>query len=150
MTTLLLPLVRTDDPMHFERTYRRERASARLVRHDMKTWLVGQRPSLLPRYVAAAQLVVSELAANALVHGAGFRIHLDAALTPGLLRIAIQDSSREVPFIVRAGPGLHEQGNGLVVVSALCDRWGVVFASPTGKWVWAQLHLPTAGPAAAS
>lgn len=142
MTTVLPPLLRTDDPLHFEQTYRRDRVSAPLARHDLRSWLL-QRVGLPMRSMAAAEPVVAELTANAIVHGAGMHIHLDARLRPGLLRVAVQDSSREVPFLVCAGQGPHESGHGLLVVTAVCDRWGVELSLPAGKWVWAQLHLPT-------
>jgi anti-sigma regulatory factor (Ser/Thr protein kinase) len=81
-----------------------------------------------------ASLVVSELAANAVEHAnSAFRLSLmrgDKALT-----IKVEDLSPEQPRLRRssAGPG----GRGLLLIDALCSRWGVD-VDLAGKCVWAE------------
>ena len=90
-----------------------------------------RRGARLARLLAAAQLrswevspgvteraeqIVAELAANAALHG---RVPAD------------HETSLDA-----------ESGRGLVLVTALADRWGVEPYSPGGKTVWAELRLP--------
>jgi anti-sigma regulatory factor (Ser/Thr protein kinase) len=83
-----------------------------------------------------ARVVVTELAANAVLHaGSDFTvsIHGDASR----LRIAVRDGSRAIP--APQEPSAHRlSGRGLVLVSALARRWGVE-PLPDGKVVWAEL-----------
>ena len=76
-----------------------------------------------------AALVVTELAANAVVHAhSGFT--LDLAAGPDMLRISVRDASP-----LPAAP-LH----GLGAVDALASRWGVESAGHSGKSVWVELR----------
>ncbi|MFE9471164.1 ATP-binding protein [Streptomyces griseofuscus] len=85
-------------------------------------------------------LCVSELATNAVVHGVppgrGFLLRLchEAAL----VRVEVHDSGTGVPAV--AHPTLDEGGRGLLLVSALSDRWGVGERSP-GKIVWCDFAV---------
>jgi anti-sigma regulatory factor (Ser/Thr protein kinase) len=86
-----------------------------------------------------AELVVSELATNAVVHArSGFRVL--ASLGRSELRLSVQDASRARPAIRAAGPwaGL---GLGLPTVDAIAAEWGVERIAE-GKIVWAELSLP--------
>ncbi len=84
-----------------------------------------------------AEVVVSELVANAVLHGWGV-VQLRLYDTASGLRIEVEDSNPEPPRLVPHRP-LGEGGHGLHVVSEVA-RWGW---SPTrsGKLVWAQLRL---------
>jgi PAS domain S-box-containing protein len=86
-----------------------------------------------------AEVVVSELVANAVLHGWGV-VHLRLFDSPAGLRIEVEDGNPEPPRLVPHRP-LGEGGHGLHVVSEVAS-WGW---SPTrsGKLVWA--HLPTGG-----
>jgi MEDS: MEthanogen/methylotroph, DcmR Sensory domain/Histidine kinase-like ATPase domain len=81
-------------------------------------------------------LVVTELAANAIVHAhTGFTV--DLAVAPDVLRIAVRDSS-PLP-----GPAaallLPMPLHGLGAVDALARRWGVEPLGHSGKSVWVEL-----------
>jgi hypothetical protein len=83
-------------------------------------------------------LVVTELAANAVVHArTGFTVGLSVG--PDTLRISVCDVSPlpagQAGLALRAEP-LH----GLYAVDALASRWGVEPLGHTGKSVWAELR----------
>ena len=85
-----------------------------------------------------AALVVTELAANAVVHArTGFTV--DLAAGPDTLRICVRDASPLPPG--PAGPGLPAAPlHGLGAVDALASRWGVEPLGHSGKSVWVELH----------
>ncbi|MFB7913609.1 ATP-binding protein [Streptomyces sp. NPDC056061] len=100
-----------------------------------------------PELSGDAALLVSELATNALLHGAVperlFRVRL--ALVPGVLRIEVSDACGEHPH----GPGERmgagdETGRGLLVVDRVADRWGAE-SRVVGKTVFAELALTHEG-----
>ena len=82
-----------------------------------------------------AELLVSELATNALRHSAGrFRLTLWAA--HGVLRCEVSDGGRREPRVCEAGAA--ESGRGMFLVEALALRWGCHPEGP-GKTVWFEL-----------
>ncbi|WP_380172409.1 SpoIIE family protein phosphatase [Kineococcus sp. DHX-1] len=87
-----------------------------------------------------AELVLSELVTNALVHtdgGAGLALRFDGA--ERRLRIAVEDSSTRSPH-GRDAPPDALGGRGLSIVDAVADTWGVD-VGPDGKTVWADLAV---------
>ncbi|MEE1773416.1 ATP-binding protein [Streptomyces sp. JV185] len=95
-----------------------------------------------PELAGDASLLVSELATNALLHGAIedrlFRVHL--TLTATTLRIAVSDARGErLPGLREAGDD-ECYGRGLLIVARLADRWGVE-PRTVGKTVFAELAL---------
>jgi hypothetical protein len=79
-------------------------------------------------------LVVTELAANAVVHAqTGFTVTVTAG--PDVLRISVRDSSPPPAAGLPPRP-LH----GLGAVDALASRWGVEPLGHSGKLVWAELR----------
>ena len=79
-------------------------------------------------------LVVTELAANAIVHAqTGFTVDLSGG--PDALRIAVRDASPLPPAGLPAAP-LH----GLGAVDALASRWGIEPLGHSGKSVWVELR----------
>ena len=90
-------------------------------------------------------LVVTELAANAIVHaGTGFTV--DLAAGPDVLRISVRDASPLPPRAAAGGPtraaaaGLPAAPlHGLGAVDALARRWGVDPLGHSGKSVWVEL-----------
>lgn len=81
-----------------------------------------------------AELVTTELATNALLHGAPpylFR----ARYGNGHLHIEVEDSSSQLPEVT---PVTTMRGRGLRIVDALSTRWGAC-PQGRGKVVWADL-----------
>ncbi|MCW3065417.1 MAG: protein serine/threonine phosphatase [Solirubrobacterales bacterium] len=103
--------------------------------------LLGER---LDGDLAAAELVVSELVTNAVLHGqrAGMNpVGLTLEESSDCLRIEVTDHGPGFTE-ARAAPG-DPGGWGLVVVGELADRWGIERAQ-RGVRVWAELNLPPA------
>jgi serine phosphatase RsbU (regulator of sigma subunit)/anti-sigma regulatory factor (Ser/Thr protein kinase) len=87
--------------------------------------------------VAEAELVVSELVTNALLHGKPPVVVRVTAHGSGV-RIEVADGSRSTP--VRADPGSDAMtGRGIGLVESVSARWGVA-PSPGGKSVWCELE----------
>lgn len=91
----------------------------------------------------AAQQVVAELAANAVLHGRvpgrDFRLTLRLD-TAGVLRIEVTDARGDrVPQLRDPDPAGAESGRGLRLVAAYAERWGVEAAPAGCKTVWAEL-----------
>ena len=82
-------------------------------------------------------LVVTELAANAIVHAqTGFTVDLSAG--PQVLRIEVRDASPLPPAAAADLPALPLHGLG--AVDALASRWGIERLGHSGKSVWAELR----------
>jgi hypothetical protein len=82
-------------------------------------------------------LVVTELAANAIVHAqTGFTVDLSAS--PDVLRITVRDASPLPPASAADLPALPLHGLG--AVDALASRWGVERLGHSGKLVWVELR----------
>lgn len=80
-----------------------------------------------------AELIMSELASNAVRHTAG-SIEVTVAARRRYLHLAVRDRSFEPP---RVGRG---DGRGLLLVDAMTVGWGYT-ELPDGKVVWATLRL---------
>ncbi|GAB2694193.1 SpoIIE family protein phosphatase [Kitasatospora kifunensis] len=111
----------------------------------------GPMPALARRFTRAtladwglssladsAELLVSELVTNALVHAQEpqrLRLFRDRMLT-----LEVADSGRQAPRLRPSG-SQDEGGRGMYLVNELAQRWG---SRPTrsGKVVWAELELP--------
>ncbi|MFE7463474.1 ATP-binding protein [Streptomyces sp. NPDC057499] len=122
----LLDYVPTAESVSFSR-----RRAARLVREWGYPGLAGD-----------AAVLVSELATNALVHGAVegrlFRVRL--TLTATALRVAVSDPRGERLPDVREATDEECYGRGLLIVKRIADRWGVE-PRVVGKTVFAELSL---------
>ncbi|EPH44570.1 hypothetical protein STRAU_2369 [Streptomyces aurantiacus JA 4570] len=95
----------------------------------------------------AAEVIVAELAANAVLHGRvpGRDFELGLLLGERSLRIAVTDTRTESrPPTGRPSPPPDdaEGGRGLLLVAALATRWGTGGGSVPRKTVWAELDLP--------
>jgi anti-sigma regulatory factor (Ser/Thr protein kinase) len=110
---------------------------------------VPQSVSQVRRYAVAActalgydgdcdtlALLVSEVATNALIHGAG-QVRVRVLHAGPRMRIEVSDDSVSLPVPRRAGTDA-EGGRGLALVEALAADWGVE-ARDTGKTVWFEL-----------
>ncbi|WP_370147447.1 SpoIIE family protein phosphatase [Streptacidiphilus sp. EB129] len=98
-------------------------------------WLLSRG---LDDLIDTTELLVSELATNALRHGRGdIRLRL---LRDTTLVCEVWDNGYAQPRQRRARD-TDEGGRGLQLVSLLADRWGSR-RTPTGKTVWFELGLP--------
>lgn len=104
------------------------------ARHDvtlcLRTW--GLDP-----LIDDAQLIVTELVANAVKHTRTRRIGVSVTRHPDHVRIVVTDTSRTLPAPTTAAPEA-EAGRGLLLVDQLTTRWGSK-RFRTGKQVWAEL-----------
>ena len=115
---------------HFAAHADAPKAARRLVADALRRW--GHPDTLL----ADAQLVLSELASNAVLHASsGFSVAVRS--TDGGVRLSVRDSSPAAPA-VRDAPS-EASGRGLRIVSTVASSWGVEPA-PDGKVVWAELR----------
>ncbi|UWP78713.1 SpoIIE family protein phosphatase [Dactylosporangium fulvum] len=108
------------------------RDARRLVDTTLRRW------SAPPRVIDDLVLVVSELAANAVLHGRPpIQLRLRRAATHVVLEL--HDTAPYLPRKQRPTPD-DEHGRGLQLVSSLCDRWGT---RPTadGKAVWCMRSI---------
>ncbi|WP_329047927.1 ATP-binding protein [Amycolatopsis sp. NBC_01488] len=87
-----------------------------------------------------ALLIVTELATNALQHGAG-RPVLRLSVGAGHIRVEVFDDDPAPP--VRRSPGA-DGGWGLALVERLSLAWGTA-RHGLGKVVWCALSAPSAG-----
>lgn len=93
----------------------------------------------LAHLVEDVELVVSELATNAIVHArTPFSVTLRA--THGTVLLEVLDGTRVAPTLVVARPS-DSSGRGIALVQALCRDWGVNARLPTGKSVWAEFDI---------
>ena len=96
----------------------------------------------LPEQTTPAQILASELIANAVRHArtpVGFAL----SLRDQRLRLSVLDGVAR-PARMRTPTELDEQGRGLLIVDAVSDGWGSMPLG-TGKVVWAE--VPTRSPA---
>jgi anti-anti-sigma factor len=85
---------------------------------------------------ADAQLIASELVANAVVHAEPV-IEFQIVREVPYLHIRVADGSRKEPVLI--GPARAQLGGrGVVLIDALSTSWGHRF-TPTGKVVWATI-----------
>ncbi|UFR02977.1 ATP-binding protein [Streptomyces sp. Go40/10] len=91
-----------------------------------------------------AQLVVAELAANAVTHGRvpgrDFELRLRLLPEKDTLRVEVSDARGDRALRFLDGRSEDENGRGLVVVQVLAKLWGVT-ERDVGKTVWVELAL---------
>ena len=103
------------------------------------TGLLARRPYGARVSAEDAQLVVSELATNAVMH-AGTPFSVSIRCDGSAVRISVQDRSSAPPVMREALPTAALSGRGLKLVAAVTRGWGVEHAA-NGKTVWAELAL---------
>jgi len=87
---------------------------------------------------ADAELVLSELVANAATYGGGGSVVVALRPVDGGVRIEVCDEADGEVRVVR-GVVDRPSGRGLLIVEALADRWGVD-QDDDHKAVWAELR----------
>lgn len=92
-----------------------------------------------PERLDDAGLLVSELVANAVLHGDG-PVGLVVSRAGTKLRVAVEDESPELP-VLRQSPGPEAHGRGMHLVANLANRWGVAPRADgkPGKSVWFEI-----------
>lgn len=90
--------------------------------------------------VDVARLLVSELVANAVLHGSGIVLLVVARDGEGGVRVYVDDENPDPPVVVEPR-SLMEHGAGMRLVATLADNWGVVPRGDgqPGKRVWFAL-----------
>ncbi len=108
------------------------RSARRFVRRVLAEW------NLLP-LMDDAQLVVSELAANAITHAASdYRVRLTSSSRS--LRIEVRDGGAGTPE-PQPQSMTSEHGRGLLMVASIAASWGIERSEGRRKLVWAELTL---------
>ncbi|WP_079053940.1 ATP-binding protein [Streptomyces graminilatus] len=125
-----------------ERFFRRERRSVPAARRLAYEFLAGWGLAGTERGDDVL-LCVSELVTNALLHGVppGRQFKLFLRYDGQVLRVAVHDSGPGDPSMAEQVDESHEGGRGLLLVSALSDKWGVGERG-LGKVVWCDWDLP--------
>ncbi|WP_328501788.1 ATP-binding protein [Streptomyces sp. NBC_00457] len=103
----------------------------REVRRQLEIWGLGEREDV----VDTAELLVSELTTNALLHSES-RFTLTMTAAHGVLRCEVADAGGGRPRVLDAGTA--ESGRGMFLVDALALRWGCE-RDGAGTTVWFEL-----------
>ncbi|MGW2257116.1 ATP-binding protein [Streptomyces sp. NPDC004749] len=108
------------------------------VRHALREML---RHWPEPDSAAVAELLMSELVTNALVHTESGAV-VTATVADWRLRVEVRDFKAGLPKPAepaRPAPEEATHGRGLALVRSLADDWGIR-ARPLGKLVWFELN----------
>jgi anti-sigma regulatory factor (Ser/Thr protein kinase) len=92
-----------------------------------------------PEVVSVAELLVSELVTNALVH-AGAEPFLTVTVDVETVRVEVADPDPNAALTARHAGQTSAHGRGLAIVQALARSWGVERRAP-GKVVWFELGV---------
>jgi anti-sigma regulatory factor (Ser/Thr protein kinase) len=84
-----------------------------------------------------AQLMVSELVTNAVLHGHCFESTVTVRDVAGSVKIAVTDPEPAPPSVTDTGP-MVPGGQGMHIVATLAHRWGVEPCA-CGKSVWFEV-----------
>ena len=87
--------------------------------------------------VEDAELVVTELVTNAVLHGTP-PVVLRISPTADRVRLEVEDAGRDMPMRMRESADAMT-GRGLSLVSRLSNGWGVEPTGDSGKVVWAEV-----------
>ena len=108
------------------------------VRGAVLAALVGWRCPT--KVVEDAELLVSELLTNAIVHGGGTSVTVNVLHLDRRLLIEVTDASPARPAVRGAGPE-DERGRGMLLVEAIASAWGSRRELGRGKTTWCTLAL---------
>ncbi len=119
-------------------------ASVPLIRHAVRDLLHRRHIPLSADRMGSLLLIVSELVTNAVRHAALLtpQIGIEVALTPGRVRIAVEDGHPYRPKALEARAE-HTSGRGLLLVKIVTHEaggtCGVDATAAGGKIIWAEL-----------
>ncbi|MET8827030.1 ATP-binding protein [Streptomyces sp. NPDC004610] len=105
------------------------------VRRHLEEWGLAEGRGAPDDLVDTAELLVSEVTTQALLHSAG-RFTLTLSAAHGTLRCEVADSGPRPPRAREASGAEH--GRGMFLVAALARRWGRREEGP-GRTVWFEL-----------
>lgn len=115
--------------------------SVRVVRQYVREAASYQEPDTPEDALGTLELLASELATNAVRHGArmspGASIRVVVDARPGRTRVEVHDDCPTLPYI-RPASSLAERGRGLLLVSLMAAAWGCADRQG-GKLVWAAV-----------
>ncbi len=141
-----------DDPLHDDQPYEQQTVQANPLCQEIEFEAIRDAPGEARRKLVTAlrrrgyrdaliqdaALVLTELAANAVVH-AGSSFSVSVGLRDSTLRIEVEDRGP-----MATGPAdqawVPRQGRGLGLIDAICTRWGTDMTA-AGKIVWGELRL---------
>lgn len=92
-----------------------------------------------PEIVETVELLTSELATNALQHGAG-NVGLVVAVKDSVVRVELRDANPKSDLGARMPATSETSGRGLAIVNALAAEWGIV-PSNEGQVVWFEFKI---------
>ncbi|WP_344610201.1 ATP-binding protein [Dactylosporangium salmoneum] len=115
------------------------------VAADARAWARRALPGLLAEPARTnleddVELLVSELAANAVLHAGGLG-HVELHCTGSELRIVVHDEAQALPVPSPSVAPDIDHGRGMLLVELLATRWGVRPHPGRGKDVWLDLPL---------
>ncbi len=90
----------------------------------------------VPSCLDVVELLVSEVATNAMIHGAG-EVRVRVTVTGEVVRVEVDDDDPGIP-VVRPPSPTAEGGRGLALVTALSRDWGTL-PRDGGKTVWFEV-----------
>jgi anti-sigma regulatory factor (Ser/Thr protein kinase) len=87
-----------------------------------------------------AELLLSEVVANAVLHGHCDRTEVEATTLDGSLIVSVTDDAPMTELAVRTRTSALEGGWGLFLIEEIAESWGLLPRS-LGKAVWFQLSI---------
>jgi anti-sigma regulatory factor (Ser/Thr protein kinase) len=120
---------------HFEANLPHNDDAPVIARRLLARWL---RPALDPAELHTAELLVSELVTNAVVHGRD-KITLRAQLDEDRLHVEVIDGGGGFEQGIRQADFDSVGGRGLAIVDAEASRWGIHEGT---THVWFELERP--------
>ncbi|HYZ12495.1 MAG TPA: ATP-binding protein [Actinomycetota bacterium] len=100
--------------------------------------------------LADAQLLLTEVLSNAILHGsagAGARIDVSVEADESIVRVTVTDPSPQFPRpAIHAPDPLAASGWGLYLLERLATQWGVEDAPDGGSAVWFELRVSRSHP----
>ncbi len=94
--------------------------------------------------VDLVELLTSELATNAVLHGGGDTVSIIVVWDEPKLRVEVRDQSPLAPQARTSFSAEAATGRGMLLVSELADKWGTTEHPGDGKTVWFELASASA------
>ena len=112
-----------------------------------RQFVEDNRDHIRPDLIEDAQVLVTEVVTNAVLHGEP-QITLLVRVDRPSIGVAVADAGDNLPVEAQgAPPPSQPSGRGMMIVDTLASAWGVIpnpDQSP-GKTVWFELHPPSSG-----